>query len=198
MLDQLPADLRQEIMQHYSNQEAAVAANTRNKTANPANNEIKNAPNAFDKLLNHKSPIKHVSPVKKRRGRPAKNSITSTAKKSSSKPTKSLKRCITPTAIETDDDSSKDKEFEDEKVENNLVEEEKYVPTFCGKSDLEDIRPLIKVGIVPFSTIIGFMMCFQTKFFPPHPSLIFILTLCVCGGGGGIEKCFGPMHSSFS
>ena len=150
MLDQLPADLRQEIMQHYSNQEAAVAANTRNKTANPANNEIKNAPNAFDKLLNHKSPIKHVSPVKKRRGRPAKNSITSTAKKSSSKPTKSVKRCITPTAIETDDDSSKDKEFEDEKVENNLVEEEKYVPTFCGKSDLEDIRPLIKVGIVPF------------------------------------------------
>ena len=68
VLDQLPADLRQEIMQHYSNQEAAVAANTRNKTTNPANNEIKNAPNAFDKLLNHKSPIKHVSPVKKGAG----------------------------------------------------------------------------------------------------------------------------------
>ncbi len=147
MLDQLPVDLRQEIMQHYSNQ-AAVAANTRNKATNPPNSTYKSVPNAFDKLLNHKSPVKNISPVKKRRGRPAKSSIT--AKKNSNKSTKSVKRSITPTVTEntnllTDDEGSKDKEYKEDKAENNQIEEEKYVPTFCGKSDLQDIRPLIKV-----------------------------------------------------
>lgn len=175
VLDQLPAELRQEILQHYringgEQHNDIVASNTRTATAmankdtavskNAGNNtNTAGSTNALSKLIRI-SPTKKIIPGKRKRGRPPKNSVdqTKTVKKSTKSSKVRLNEAKVKTVLEAErhypevKDNFVDKPLEEKAIAevkkefaDMNVDKDKFIPTFCGKSELEDIRPLIKV-----------------------------------------------------
>ena len=137
-----------------ANKDTAVSKNAGNNTGTAGSG------NALSKLIRI-SPTKKIIPGKRKRGRPPKNSVdqTKTVKKS----TKSSKVRRNEVKVKTAHEAQRDYvEVENNSVDEPLEEETigdvkktestdmnvdkgKFIPTFCGKSELEDIRPLIKV-----------------------------------------------------
>jgi len=154
ILEHLPEDIRREICHHF-NLDKGSSVTTRKQS------KLQSQGNALENL-GKISPTKKVPYVGKRRGRPPKNA-TSTNSKNIHKtslpkkkvPTKSSPQ-ITPTSspqktpksspLKEYDPNIMETEDEDSNDYDNGHNEE-YIPpppTFCGKSELQDIRPLIK------------------------------------------------------
>ena len=136
-----------------ANKDTAVSKNVDN------NNGIAGRANALSKLIRI-SPTKKIIPGKRKRGRPPKNSVdqTKTVKKSTKSSIVRRNKAEVKTVHEAQrdfvevEDNFVDKPLEEETIGNvmktesaDLNVDKKFIPTFCGKSELEDIRPLIKV-----------------------------------------------------
>jgi len=171
VLQELPDELREEITAHFQDIKRTVEAKSIDESV-------------FSTLMRN-SPKKKSSPEKagKKRGRPKKNGAPPANKGSSSRITVPSASKSVLTTSKTFINSQENPTSNETSTESR-DSLEKIEATFCGKSRLEDIRPLVKEWLAstnfPFDEDISLMSDFlEALVFAKKIHLVSILITCI-------------------